>query len=412
MDDRERHQGGDWRRHPEQERERSGGRPGEEPQFGRPGQAGYGFGYGEGSPDGSRGQDQRSERQDHGQGGSGQGGGGQRGPAGAQAFAQGQGGGGYPGSQYSGGPQGGGRYGEEGRYAGQGQGGYSQGEGRGGYPGSQYSGGPQAGARGGGQSGADIGFGQGGAFQQGWGGQSDHQRRDMDHGDHPNHPGAGGGTYGQGQYGAGARRSEFRDEQRYNAGLHQDQDAPRGFAGHGASRGDLAGQDHDHEPDYVHYKRSRLEALDREHHEKRTAHERELDEHYGQFREHKRTRFGREFEDWRSQQQGQRTEGATGMTQGSNGGGTVGNLGSGSAKDGDEERDKSLSSPGSTGATDMSGVGGQGAAIGGGAGMKGAGAVGGSSDTMAAKTAGPGAPNPSTGADTSGVTTGSENKTH
>ncbi len=46
----------------------------------------------------------------------------------------------------------------------------------------------------------------------------------------------------------------------------------------------------------------------------------------------------------------------------------------------------------------------------GGAGMKGAGAVGGSSATMASGSAGAGAPNPATGASNAGVTTGSEDK--
>jgi hypothetical protein len=112
--------------------------------------------------------------------------------------------------------------------------------------------------------------------------------------------------------------------------------------------------EHDHEPDYVHYKSSRLADLDREHHERRTAHERELDEHYNEFREHKRTKFGREFEDWRSQRQ----SGSKGVEQGSSGGNTGGNISAGSGSDRDEERSKALSSPGGgTLPTDRTGVG-------------------------------------------------------
>jgi hypothetical protein len=258
-----------------------------------------------------------------------------------------------------------------------------------------------------GRAGADIGFGQGGAFQQGWGGQSDRQRHDMGHGDHANHPGQGGGTYGQGQFGAGSRRSEFRDEQRYSGGLHQNQSDRGGFAGMFGGGRD---HDHDHEPDYVHYKSSRLADLDREHHERRTAHERELDEHYNEFRQHKRSKFSREFEDWRTQRQ----SGDQGMTQGSSGGNTGTNLSSATGFDRDEERSRSLSSPGGAPLpTDKTGVGDLNpTAPEGGAGMKGAGAVGGSPTTAAVGSAGAGAPNPSTGADTSGVTTGSENKPH
>jgi hypothetical protein len=100
---------------------------------------------------------------------------------------------------------------------------------------------------------------------------------------------------------------------------------------------------------------------------------------------------------------------------GSTGGSTGVNIGSpASAADRDDERDKSLSSPGGSGPTDRSGVGapeGVTTEPNGGAGMRGAGGTDtGSSGTMAEGSAGQGAPPSQNAASDTGVTTGSEDK--
>jgi hypothetical protein len=356
MDHRDRHQGGydqGSRRRPDSDEPRGGGRPPEDARFGQGGQSGQ-AGYG----DSNYAQGRLSQSSG-------------RGP---QALGQSgnlrshEDNGGYAGGWQGGQGPGGYGYGY-GFGAPEGSGGHDQGGGR---------------ARGGGQGG-DIGFGEGGAFQQGWGGQSDHQRREI------GHEGHSGGSYAQGDYAQSARRSQNRDDQHYAGGLHQDQGGQGGYSGHDASPG------HDHEPD--------LCALEEKPARRAgpgapgAAHR--AGEGVGRalrpVPRAQRSRFHNEFEDWRSQQRAQNPGDGKRelMAQGSSGGSTGGNISGGA--DLENERDKSLSSPGGSLATDRTGVGDltpADTANGGGAGMKGRGAVGGSSATMAANTAGPARPTP------------------
>lgn len=244
----------------------------------------------------------------------------------------------------------------------------------------------------GGRGGEAPGFGQGGAYQTGYGGQSDRQMRDEDRGEHRGDQERGffsrdrdhdehraGGTYAQSDWSGGARRSDYRDEQRYSGGMHQNQGGYTGFSGYGSANRD----EDDHEPDYKHWKSSQLADMDREHHEKRNKHESDWDKDYKSFREHKRTKFGHEFEDWRKQNSAQNATSTTGDAGGSSGSNATGSGLSG-------------------GATDTT--------SGGGAGLRGAGAAGGSSATMASGSASAGADQSNVGASTAGVTTGSEDK--
>lgn len=122
-------------------------------------------------------------------------------------------------------------------------------------------------------------------------------------------PGQGGGTYGQQDVSRSAQRSQWREEQR---SPQSDRVQPTGKLDRGGpSAGEHA---HDHEPDYIHWRNTRLESHDRDYDRWRDEQARKYDEEYKGFRGQRHETFSRDFHSWRSSQVSEASNAAAGTT--------------------------------------------------------------------------------------------------
>ena len=183
-------------------------------------------------------------------------------------------------------------------------------------PGQNQGGGDRYGQRAFGDHSGAGGYGEGGYASQRGGGGYGPQGYGAEERSGAAGTGRGGGTYGQQDFSESARRSQYRDDQRYgdhtvtgetwrNEDERGDRSRSENYGAVDSSRQYSAGHQpqpgrhDDHEPHYRRWRDDQLASHDRDYAHWRETQARRYDEDYHGWRDQRREGFSRDFETWR-----------------------------------------------------------------------------------------------------------------